>query len=67
MMLMLIRLKMMILLAKGIFPPTPGEFHLDGGKDENQDGDDPDDDQLIASSSCIRRKCFFHAPDLIPA
>jgi hypothetical protein len=41
-------------------PSDLGEFHLNGGKDKDEDGDDPNDDQLIASSSCIRRKCFFH-------
>jgi hypothetical protein len=38
------------------FPPDLGKFHLNRCKDKNEDGDDPDDDQLIASSSRIRGK-----------
>jgi hypothetical protein len=37
-----------------------GKLHLDGCEDDNEDGDDPNDDQLISSSSCIRGKRFLH-------
>jgi hypothetical protein len=46
------------------FPSYLWELHLNGGKDENKDGDDPNDDQLIASSSCFRGKCFLHTPSI---
>jgi len=42
------------------FPPDLGKFHLDGGEDKDEDGNDPDDDELIASSSCFRGKLFLH-------
>jgi hypothetical protein len=37
-----------------------GEFHFNGCEDNNEDGDDPNDDQLISSSSCVRGKRFLH-------
>jgi len=46
------------MLATGIFL-QPGEFHFDGCKDKDEDGDDPNDDQLIASSFCLRESSFF--------
>ena len=48
------------------FPPHLGEFHLDGGEDDDEDGDDPNDDQFIASSSCFRGKCFLHLLPFYP-
>jgi hypothetical protein len=42
------------------FPSDLGKLHLEGCKDEDKDGDDPNDDQLVASSSCVRGKSFLH-------
>ena len=39
------------IVGDGDFPPDLGEFHLNRRKDKDEDGDDPYDDQLIASSS----------------
>jgi hypothetical protein len=41
-------------------PPDLREFQLDRCKDENEEGDDPNDDQLIAPSSCFGGKCLLH-------
>jgi hypothetical protein len=48
------------IVGDGHFAPDLGGFHLDRCEDENENGDDPDDDQLIASSSCVRGKHFLH-------
>ena len=48
------------IVGDGDFPSDLGEFHLNGRKDKDEDGDDPDDDQLIASSFCVRGKFFLH-------
>jgi hypothetical protein len=48
------------IIGDGNFPPDLGKFHLNGGKDEDEDGDDPDDEELIASFSGLRGKCFLH-------
>ena len=38
------------------------KFHLDGGQEDNKDGDDPNDDQLIASSLFFWGKFLSHRP-----
>jgi hypothetical protein len=48
------------IVGDGNFPLYRGEFHLDGGKDDNEDADDPNDDQFIPSPSCVRGKLFLH-------
>jgi hypothetical protein len=48
------------IIGDGDFPSDLGEFHLNGCKDKDEEGDDPNDDQLIASSSCFGGKCFLH-------
>jgi hypothetical protein len=52
------------IVRNGDFPPDLWEFHLNGRKDKDEDGDDPNDDQLISSSSCIRGKFFIHTPSI---
>jgi hypothetical protein len=41
-------------------PLDLGELHFNGCEDNNEDGDDPNDDQLIPSSSCLSGKRFLH-------
>jgi hypothetical protein len=48
------------IIGDGDFSPNLGEFYLNGGQDEDEDGDDPDNEELISSSSSLRGKCFRH-------
>jgi len=48
------------IVGNGDFPSDLGEFHLNGCKDKDEKGDDPNDDQLIASSFCFRGTFFLH-------